>query len=43
MFFLGENIIFIVKVKVEDFFRKFIIKWFKGKWMDLVSKVGKYF
>ncbi|XP_074925024.1 myosin-binding protein C, slow-type isoform X2 [Chelonoidis abingdonii] len=39
---VGENITFIAKVEAKDLLRKPNIKWFKGKWMDLASKVGKH-
>ncbi|XP_061494830.1 myosin-binding protein C, slow-type isoform X2 [Rhineura floridana] len=39
---VGQNITFIAKVEAQDLLRKPNIKWFKGKWMDLASKVGKH-
>ncbi|XP_053111277.1 myosin-binding protein C, slow-type isoform X10 [Hemicordylus capensis] len=39
---VGQNITFIAKVEAQDLLRKPTIKWFKGKWMDLASKVGKH-
>uniref|UniRef100_A0A670J6Z6 Myosin-binding protein C, slow-type n=1 Tax=Podarcis muralis TaxID=64176 RepID=A0A670J6Z6_PODMU len=38
----GQNITFIAKVEAQDLLRKPTVKWFKGKWMDLASKVGKH-
>uniref|UniRef100_A0A670J5L5 Myosin-binding protein C, slow-type n=1 Tax=Podarcis muralis TaxID=64176 RepID=A0A670J5L5_PODMU len=39
---LRQNITFIAKVEAQDLLRKPTVKWFKGKWMDLASKVGKH-
>ncbi|XP_053114539.1 myosin-binding protein C, cardiac-type [Hemicordylus capensis] len=39
---VGENITFTVKVAEESLLKKPSVKWFKGKWMDLGSKVGKH-
>nr|XP_014347875.1 PREDICTED: myosin-binding protein C, slow-type isoform X9 [Latimeria chalumnae] len=39
---VGEDITFIAKVEAKDLLRKPTVKWFKGKWMDLASKVGKH-
>nr|XP_020656128.1 myosin-binding protein C, slow-type isoform X3 [Pogona vitticeps] len=39
---VGQNITFIAKVEAQDLLRKPTVKWFKGKWMDLASKVGKH-
>ncbi|XP_076008440.1 myosin-binding protein C, fast-type-like [Genypterus blacodes] len=38
----GTNIIFSAKVDSTSLARKPTIKWLKGKWMDLGSKVGKH-
>ncbi|XP_026559055.1 myosin-binding protein C, slow-type [Pseudonaja textilis] len=39
---VGQNITFTAKVEAQDLLRKPTVKWFKGKWMDLASKVGKH-
>uniref|UniRef100_A0A669PZ24 Myosin binding protein C3 n=1 Tax=Phasianus colchicus TaxID=9054 RepID=A0A669PZ24_PHACC len=36
------NIMFTAKVAGESLLKKPSVKWFKGKWMDLASKVGKH-
>uniref|UniRef100_A0A8D2QHC7 Myosin binding protein C3 n=1 Tax=Zonotrichia albicollis TaxID=44394 RepID=A0A8D2QHC7_ZONAL len=36
------NITFTAKVAGESLLKKPSVKWFKGKWMDLGSKVGKH-
>uniref|UniRef100_A0A8C9FZU6 Myosin binding protein C, cardiac n=1 Tax=Pavo cristatus TaxID=9049 RepID=A0A8C9FZU6_PAVCR len=38
----GGNITFTAKVAGESLLKKPSMKWFKGKWMDLASKVGKH-
>uniref|UniRef100_A0A803VL99 Myosin binding protein C3 n=1 Tax=Ficedula albicollis TaxID=59894 RepID=A0A803VL99_FICAL len=38
----GGNITFTAKVAGESLLKKPSVKWFKGKWMDLGSKVGKH-
>uniref|UniRef100_A0A8B9CKD5 Myosin-binding protein C, cardiac-type n=1 Tax=Anser brachyrhynchus TaxID=132585 RepID=A0A8B9CKD5_9AVES len=38
----GGNITFTAKVAGESLLKKPSVKWFKGKWMDLASKVGKH-
>ncbi|MEE6499212.1 hypothetical protein FKM82_003361 [Ascaphus truei] len=39
---VGENITFTAKVVGANILKKPVVKWFKGKWMDLSSKVGKH-
>ncbi|XP_063174279.1 myosin-binding protein C, cardiac-type [Candoia aspera] len=39
---IGRNIIFTAVVASESLLKKPTAKWFKGKWMDLGSKVGKH-
>ncbi|XP_013929107.1 PREDICTED: myosin-binding protein C, slow-type-like, partial [Thamnophis sirtalis] len=39
---VGQSITFTAKVEAQDLLRKPTVKWFKGKWMDLASKVGKH-
>ncbi|KAG8430709.1 hypothetical protein GDO86_020095, partial [Hymenochirus boettgeri] len=39
---VGENIKFTAKVVGTNLLKKPVVKWFKGKWMDLTSKVGKH-
>uniref|UniRef100_A0A8B9DCI3 Myosin binding protein C3 n=1 Tax=Anser cygnoides TaxID=8845 RepID=A0A8B9DCI3_ANSCY len=39
---LSGNITFTAKVAGESLLKKPSVKWFKGKWMDLASKVGKH-
>ncbi|XP_053305739.1 myosin-binding protein C, cardiac-type [Spea bombifrons] len=39
---VGENIKFTAKVVGANLLKKPVVKWFKGKWMDLSSKVGKH-
>ncbi|XP_018412130.1 PREDICTED: myosin-binding protein C, slow-type [Nanorana parkeri] len=39
---VGGDIKFIAKVEAKDLLRKPIVKWMKGKWMDLASKAGKH-
>uniref|UniRef100_A0A8C3EW13 Myosin-binding protein C, cardiac-type n=1 Tax=Corvus moneduloides TaxID=1196302 RepID=A0A8C3EW13_CORMO len=39
---VGGNITFTAKVAGESLLKKPSVKWFKGKWMDLGSKVGKH-
>ncbi|KAM4723158.1 myosin-binding protein C, cardiac-type [Rhinophrynus dorsalis] len=39
---VGENIKFTAKVAGLNLLKKPVVKWFKGKWMDLSSKVGKH-
>ncbi|KAI7814722.1 putative myosin-binding protein C, partial [Triplophysa rosa] len=39
---VGENITFVAKVCGASLLKKPTVKWFKGKWMDLVSKSGKH-
>uniref|UniRef100_A0A8C3KCK7 Myosin binding protein C3 n=1 Tax=Calidris pygmaea TaxID=425635 RepID=A0A8C3KCK7_9CHAR len=38
----GGNITFTAKVAGESLLKKPSVKWFKGKWMDLGSKVGQH-
>ncbi|XP_074853366.1 myosin-binding protein C, cardiac-type [Carettochelys insculpta] len=38
----GGNITFTCKVAGASMLKKPSVKWFKGKWMDLASKVGKH-
>uniref|UniRef100_A0A8C2TKQ0 Myosin binding protein C3 n=1 Tax=Coturnix japonica TaxID=93934 RepID=A0A8C2TKQ0_COTJA len=38
----GGNITFTAVVAGESLLKKPSVKWFKGKWMDLASKVGKH-
>uniref|UniRef100_H3BI37 Myosin binding protein C3 n=1 Tax=Latimeria chalumnae TaxID=7897 RepID=H3BI37_LATCH len=39
---VGGDIIFVAKVAGINLIKKPTAKWFKGKWMDLSSKVGKH-
>ncbi|XP_040265140.1 myosin-binding protein C, cardiac-type isoform X1 [Bufo bufo] len=39
---VGANIKFTAKVSGANLLKKPVVKWFKGKWMDLSSKVGKH-
>ncbi|XP_039213828.1 myosin-binding protein C, cardiac-type isoform X1 [Crotalus tigris] len=39
---VGGNITFTAVVASESLLKKPTAKWFKGKWMDLASKVGKH-
>nr|XP_010298426.1 PREDICTED: myosin-binding protein C, cardiac-type [Balearica regulorum gibbericeps] len=39
---VGGNITFTAIVAGESLLKKPSVKWFKGKWMDLGSKVGKH-
>ncbi|XP_058276821.1 myosin-binding protein C, cardiac-type [Hirundo rustica] len=39
---VGGNITFTAKVAGESLLKKPAVKWFKGKWMDLGSKVGQH-
>ncbi|KAM5170459.1 myosin-binding protein C, slow-type isoform 2-T2 [Mantella aurantiaca] len=39
---VGGDIKFIAKVEAKDLLRKPVVKWLKGKWMDLASKAGKH-
>uniref|UniRef100_A0ABM5F9V1 Myosin-binding protein C, cardiac-type n=1 Tax=Pogona vitticeps TaxID=103695 RepID=A0ABM5F9V1_9SAUR len=39
---VGGNITFTAIVAGESLLKKPSVKWFKGKWMDLASKVGKH-
>uniref|UniRef100_A0A3Q3R375 Myosin binding protein C, cardiac n=1 Tax=Monopterus albus TaxID=43700 RepID=A0A3Q3R375_MONAL len=39
---VGGNITFVAKVNTDSLLKKPTVKWFKGKWMDLASKCGKY-
>ncbi|XP_069479215.1 myosin-binding protein C, cardiac-type [Ambystoma mexicanum] len=39
---VGENTTFRARVKSENLLKKPVVKWFKGKWMDLGTKVGKH-
>ncbi|XP_063303262.1 myosin-binding protein C, slow-type isoform X14 [Pelobates fuscus] len=39
---VGGDIKFIAKVEAKDLLRKPVVKWMKGKWMDLASKAGKH-
>uniref|UniRef100_A0A8C3CWS1 Myosin-binding protein C, fast-type n=1 Tax=Cairina moschata TaxID=8855 RepID=A0A8C3CWS1_CAIMO len=39
---VGGNITFTAKVAGESLLKKPSVKWFKGKWMDLASKVGQH-
>uniref|UniRef100_A0A8C2TGB6 Myosin-binding protein C, cardiac-type n=1 Tax=Coturnix japonica TaxID=93934 RepID=A0A8C2TGB6_COTJA len=39
---VGGNITFTAVVAGESLLKKPSVKWFKGKWMDLASKVGKH-
>ncbi|NXO01878.1 MYPC3 protein, partial [Rhinopomastus cyanomelas] len=39
---VGGSITFTAKVAGESLLKKPSVKWFKGKWMDLGSKVGKH-
>ncbi|XP_014341023.1 myosin binding protein Ca isoform X2 [Latimeria chalumnae] len=38
----GADVTFTAKVDAASLTRKPVAKWFKGKWMDLGSKVGKH-
>ncbi|XP_041444604.1 myosin-binding protein C, slow-type isoform X4 [Xenopus laevis] len=39
---VGGDIKFIAKMEAKDLLRKPVVKWLKGKWMDLASKAGKH-
>ncbi|XP_040184178.1 myosin-binding protein C, cardiac-type isoform X2 [Rana temporaria] len=39
---VGDNINFTAKVNATNLIKKPVAKWFKGKWMDLSTKVGKH-
>uniref|UniRef100_A0A8C5WCP1 Myosin-binding protein C, slow-type n=1 Tax=Leptobrachium leishanense TaxID=445787 RepID=A0A8C5WCP1_9ANUR len=39
---VGGDIKFVAKVEAKDLLRKPVVKWLKGKWMDLASKAGKH-
>ncbi|XP_071974802.1 myosin-binding protein C, cardiac-type [Engystomops pustulosus] len=39
---VGANIKFTARVNGANLLKKPVAKWFKGKWMDLSSKVGKH-
>ncbi|KAM8939179.1 myosin-binding protein C, cardiac-type [Pelodytes ibericus] len=39
---VGENTKFTARVAAANLLKKPVVKWFKGKWMDLSSKVGKH-
>ncbi|XP_068116780.1 myosin-binding protein C, cardiac-type [Hyperolius riggenbachi] len=39
---VGENIKFTARVNGANLMKKPVAKWFKGKWMDLSTKVGKH-
>lgn len=41
-FFPGKDITFVAKVDSSGLLRKPVLKWFKGKWLDLSSKAGKH-
>ncbi|XP_036445574.1 myosin binding protein Ca isoform X2 [Colossoma macropomum] len=38
----GKNVTFVAKVDSSTLLRKPVMKWLKGKWMDLGSKAGKH-
>ncbi|XP_073686428.1 myosin-binding protein C, fast-type-like isoform X1 [Garra rufa] len=38
----GKDVTFVVKVDSTNLTRKPVMKWLKGKWMDLGSKAGKH-
>ncbi|KAL6476525.1 hypothetical protein MHYP_G00150240 [Metynnis hypsauchen] len=38
----GKNITFVAKVDSSTLLRKPVMKWLKGKWLDLGSKAGKH-
>ncbi|KAL1248294.1 hypothetical protein QQF64_021612 [Cirrhinus molitorella] len=38
----GKDVTFVVKVDSTSLTRKPVMKWLKGKWMDLGSKAGKH-
>lgn len=40
---IGKDIVIVVKVNGKEFLGKLIIKWFKGKWLELGSKSGVCF
>ncbi|KAM4746783.1 myosin-binding protein C, slow-type isoform 32-T32 [Rhinophrynus dorsalis] len=39
---VGGDIKFTAKVEAKDLLRRPVVKWLKGKWMDLASKAGKH-
>ncbi|XP_029438050.1 myosin-binding protein C, cardiac-type-like isoform X2 [Rhinatrema bivittatum] len=39
---VDENITFTAKIVGTNMLKKPTVKWFKGKWMDLSTKVGKH-
>ncbi|XP_066564890.1 myosin-binding protein C, fast-type [Amia ocellicauda] len=38
----GKDIVFVAKVDSSKLMRKPVMKWLKGKWLDLGSKAGKH-
>ncbi|XP_029944787.1 myosin binding protein Ca isoform X1 [Salarias fasciatus] len=38
----GKDITFVAKVDASNLPRKPVMKWLKGKWLDLASKAGKH-
>lgn len=42
LFTAGKDITFVAKVDSSTLTRKPVMKWVKGKWLDLSSKSGKH-
>lgn len=42
LFTAGKDITFVAKVDSSTLTRKPVMKWLKGKWLDLSSKAGKH-
>ncbi|XP_051969612.1 myosin binding protein Cb isoform X3 [Xyrauchen texanus] len=40
--YAGKDVTFVVKLDSTNLTRKPVMKWLKGKWMDLGSKAGKH-
>ncbi|XP_076852726.1 myosin binding protein Ca isoform X2 [Brachyhypopomus gauderio] len=38
----GKDVTFVAKVDSSNLLRKPVLKWLKGKWLDLSSKAGKH-
>lgn len=38
----GKDITFVAKVDSSNLIKKPVMKWLKGKWLDLGSKAGKH-
>ncbi|XP_035386821.1 myosin binding protein Cb isoform X1 [Electrophorus electricus] len=38
----GKDVVFVAKVDASNMAKKPVLKWMKGKWLDLGSKAGKH-